>query len=414
MYEIDKEAIERKITSTKFSENGETNKAVRDSLLALMKELCDYTHDVNEKLVNEVWDRNECCRIDDIYTTVLPMAGDNDKRKTEYEAAGLYRMGEYNPYRVFFDCEYDEIRNIVGDLSSQKKIYKGSYKKDGRTIEFDYSFEFDNSFVKAQERMFSYAEQYCIKNPIVFSPYSHKAFIVKVDESIKKEIVKPNFEFKKNKIPIVGEDVIDEEICLYWNICQSTKTLKTYDAKEPYGDKTKYVYSFKRKKDGIYLLPLPENNQTKIYEIRFGENGVEIVTDHEIEDFVVFEYHELDPNSSIVAERRSKKMLFHNRVEEKIQNRRRILSEGDIERAIGCFREWPDICCDRSDGKGRSVIRYSKNYIADRKDKTMFNSIRREYVHFKKTDDRFLTDYANYILEYLEYYYPEIEWAGEI
>ena len=403
MYEIDKESIERKITSTKFSENGETNKAVIDSLLALMKELCDYTQEVNETLVNNACVRNECYRIDDIYTALL-VTGDD----AEYEAVGLYRMEEYNPYRVFLDCEYDEIRNIVGDLS-RKKIYKGSYIKDGRITKFDYSFEFDNSFVKAQERMFSYAEQYCVKNPVVFSPYSHKAFLVKFDESIKKEDVELDFCFEDNNIP-----VIDGEICLYWNIRQSMETDKTYDAKEPYGDKTKYVYSFKKTKKGIYLLPLPVNNQTKIYEIRFVENGVEIVTDHDIEDFLVFEYNELDLNSRVVKERQSKKMLFVNRVEEKIQNRRRILSEGDIERAIGCFREWQDICCDRSNGEGRKhVIRYSKKYIADRKDKTMFNSIRREYVYFKKTNNRFLTDYANYILEYLEYYYPEIEWAGE-
>ncbi len=189
---------------------------------------------------------------------------------------------------------------------------------------------------------------------------------------------------------------------------------KTYDAKEPYGDKTKYVYSFNKTKKGNYLLPLPLNNQTKIYEIRFGEKNIEIVTDHDIEDFVVFEYFELDFNSRVVKERQSKKMLFVNRVEEKKHNQRRIVSDGDIERAIGCFREWQDICCNRSNGESKLVIRYSKKYIADRKDKTLFNTIRREYVFFKKTKNRFLTDDANYILQYLEYYYPEIEWAGEI
>ena len=405
MYEIDREALENRITNAKFSKNDETNKALIDSMLALMKELCDYTQKVNETLVNNAYAISECYRIDDLYTAVL-MTGDD----AEYEAAGLYKMGEDIPYRVFLNCEYDEIRDIVGDLS-QKKIYKGSYIKDGNIIKFDYWFEFDNSFVKAQERMFSYAEQFCVKNPIIFSPYSHKSFIVKFNDSIKNENVKLDFCFADNNIP-----VIDGNNCLYWNIHQSIEADKTYDAKEPYGDNTKYIYFFKKTKKGNYLLPLPVNNQTNVYDIRFTENGVEAVIDHDIEDFVIFEYNELDLNSKVVRERRSKQMLFVNRVEEKTQNRRRILSEGDIERAIGCFREWQDICCGRSSGEGSRVIRYSKKYSANRKDKTMFNTIRREYVYFKKKDSsrRFLTDHANYILEYLEYYYPEIEWAGEI
>ena len=403
MYEIDKESIEKKITGAKFSESSETNKAIIESLLSITKELCDYTSEVSEALISKAYFTEVHYRIDDIYTALL-LVGDD----AEYEAVGLYKMAEDNPYRVFLDCEYDEIRNIVGDLS-QKRIYKGNYIKDGRVVAFEYSLEFDDSFIKAQERLFGYAEQYCVKNPVILSPYSYKSFTVKFDEKLNKEDFELDFCFGDNKIP-----VIDGAYCLYWNVRQSVDSDKTYDAKEPYGDKTKYVYSFNKTKKGNYLLPLPLNNQTKIYEIRFGEKNIEIVTDHDIEDFVVFEYFELVFNSRVVKERQSKKMLFVNRVEEKKHNQRRIVSDGDIERAIGCFREWQDICCNRSNGESKLVIRYSKKYIADRKDKTLFNTIRREYVFFKKTNNRFLTDYANYILQYLEYYYPEIEWAGEI
>lgn len=46
MNEIDKESIEKKITSSVFSDNDEENRTIKNSLLAIMRELCDYTTDV--------------------------------------------------------------------------------------------------------------------------------------------------------------------------------------------------------------------------------------------------------------------------------------------------------------------------------------------------------------------------------
>ena len=174
------------------------------------------------------------------------------------------------------------------------------------------------------------------------------------------------------------------------------------------------MFLFSKTKKGTVLLPVPENNQAIIYEVRFVEKGVELVTNHDIEDFIILEYIDLDFNSRVVRERQSKKLLFSNEIIDKLQAHRRLLSEGDIERAIGCFMDWQDLHCERSNGDGELIIRYSKKYRADRKSKNMFNTIRREYISIMKREKRFLTDYANYILEYLEYYYPEIEWAGEV
>ena len=403
MNEIDKESLEKKITSSVFSENDEENKAIKNSLLAIMRELCDYTTEVNHSIVNNAHTQQDSYHINDIFTALLPVGDDS-----EYEAVGLYRMTEYDPFRVFLDCEYDEIRNIVGDLT-KKKLYKGHYLKDGKQITFEYSLEFDNTFIKSQECLFKFAEHYRVKNPLILSPYSHKSFWLIFDEDLKKEDFNLDFCFEENHIP-----VLDGNYCLFWNIKQSAEHEKTYDAKEPYGDTTKYVFLFSKTKKGTVLLPVPENNQAIIYEVRFVEKGVELVTNHDIEDFIILEYIDLDFNSRVVRERQSKKLLFSNEIIDKLQAHRRLLSEGDIERAIGCFMDWQDLHCERSNGDGELIIRYSKKYRADRKSKNMFNTIRREYISIMKREKRFLTDYANYILEYLEYYYPEIEWAGEV
>ena len=403
MNEIDKESIEKKITSSVFSNNDEENKVIKNSLLAIMRELCDYTTDVNHTIVNNAHRQQENCHINDIFTALLPVGDD-----TEYEAVGLYRMTEYDPFRVFLDSEYDEIRSIVGDLT-KRKLYKGHYLKDGKQVSFEYCLKFDNTFIRSQECLFKFAEYYNVKNPLILSPYSHKSFWLVFDESLKNEGDNFDFCFEENHIP-----VIDGNYCLYWNIKQSTENEKTYDAKEPYGDITKYVFAFNKTKKGNILLPVPENNQAIVYDVRFVEKGVELVTNHDIESFVIFEYIDLDLNSRLVKERQSKKFLFSNEIMDKLQAHRRLLSEGDIERAIGCFMDWQDMHCERSNGNGKPILRYSKKYRADRKNKNMFNTIRREYISIVKRDQRFLTDYVNYILEYLEYYYPEIEWAGEV
>lgn len=404
MNEIDKESIEKKITSSVFSDNDEENRTIKNSLLAIMRELCDYTTDVNYTIVNNAHRQQEDCHINDIFTALLPV-GDN----IEYEAVGLYRMAEHDPFRVFLDCEYDEIRRIVGDLNDKKKLYKGHYLKDGKQVTFEYSFEFDNTFIKSQEYLFKFAEYYNVKNPLILSPFSHKSFWLVFNEDLKKENFNLDFCFEENHIP-----VLDGNYCLYWNIKQSSENEKTYDAKEPYGDITKYVFAFNKTKKGNILLPVPENNQAIVYDVRFVERGVELVTNHDIEDFIILEYIDLDLNSRVVKERKSKNLLFSNEIIDKFQVHRRLLSDGDIERAIGCFMDWQDIHCERCNSNGEIIIRYSKKYCADRKNKNMFNTIRREYISIVKKDQRFLTDYANYILEYLEYYYPEIEWAGEL
>ncbi len=403
MNEIDKESIEKKITYSVFSENDEENKSIKNALLAVMRELCDYTNEVNCAIVNNAHRHQENYHINDIFTALLPFGDDS-----EYEAIGLYRMAEYDPFRVFLDCEYDEIRNIVGDLT-KREPYKGHYLKDGQQVTFKYSLGFDNTFIKMQELLFEFAEHYNVKNPLILSPYSHKSFWLVFDENLKKEGVDLDFCFEENRIP-----VLDGDFCLYWNIKQSTENEKTYDAKEPYGDATKYVFAFNKTKKGKILLPIPKNNQTVVFDVSFVEKGVELVTNHDIEDFIILEYIDPDLNSSIVKEILAKRLLFSNEITDKFQVHRRLLSEGDIERAIGCFMDWHDIRCERSDGNSKPIIRYSKKYRADRKSKNMFNTIRREYICMIKKDKRFLTDYANYILEYLEYYYPEIEWAGEV
>ena len=420
MCKIDRSAIEEKIKNSRFAADEESNRSVRKSLLALVEELCDYTNAVNQKYIDGAREQGEDSpKIKDVFVALLP-AKDEKGNAKKYDEFGLFSMnskfddsdGMFHYERVFLDCEYDEIKEFDG------KTYDVVDCKDkkGAPFKFSFSLEFDDSFLKAQEILFDYAEHYNVKNPVVFSPYSHKSFYVKYVEQLREDV--PELDsllkesFKNNKIP-----VIEGKNSLYWNIKQSDEKEKLYDAKEPYGDATKYVFRFEKPDGGNSPLPLPSNNQTRVYSTNVDKDWVDVVIDREIENFTVFEYKDFNPESELAKERRSKRLLFDNNVIEGTWKRHRILSEGDIERAIGCFNKreykWPDARCERSKKKDKTIVRYSPKYRVDRKAKILFAKIKKIYVSFKETNDKkFLTDIANYVLEYLEYNYPEIKWYG--
>lgn len=401
MYKINYESIEEKISESNFVVDKEANKNMKEALIKLVKELCEYTTQVNQNLVDGILKKDDSNDLNDIIVALIPNGAD----KT-YESVGLFKMADKNDCRIFIDDEYKNIRLINGDTTS-KRIFKGKYVKDGALKYFDYELKFDRSFLEQQELLFKYSEQYNICNPMIFSPYSHKSFYLVFDSEIKKEDVELDFCFDENGIKAI------QKKNLFWNIKKSTVENKTYDEKVPYGDKTKYLYRFEKTKKGKYVLPYPLHNQTIVYDVVIDENGVNIVTNKDMEDFILIEYYEVDSTSSNVKAMKSSGVLFSNEKKYSGWLTRRIVSAGDVEHAIAPFREWNGLSCRISEEGSDKITRYSARYRADRKDKSMFSAINIKYIAFSKVDNRFLDDYANYVLEFLEYYYPEIEWVGE-
>ena len=401
MYTIDKESIEQKIFDSRFTLDEEVNRNIKEVFLNLVNEMCDCTNNVCKTLVESVSDRSLNNLINDIVVALIPICDEKN-----FEAIGLYKMVENNKKRIFIDDEYENIRVLAGDLSSKKK-YRGKYIKDGVIEYFEYELKFDRSFLEVQELLFKYTQYYSIDNPVIFSPYSHKSFYVIYDDSLDKNNNKLDFCFEENGIKAI------EDKNLFWNIKIERIENKTYNAKIPYGSDTRYVYSFKKNKQGKYLFPYPVNNQSIIYDIKLNTDEIEIITSKEMEDFNLLEYYDVDYTSGDLKAMISSKVLFNNKREYKGIVATRIVSEGDVEHAIAPFRKWNELSCMIVNEAEEKIIRYSSRYRVDRKDKSMFSKICTKFLRFTKKEQKFLTDYANYVMEYLEYYYPEIEWVGE-
>lgn len=402
MYKIDKESIEKVIADAKFVADEDGNRIIRDALYALVREMCDYTTDVNKTLLYKALTQEKDDHIGEIAVTLMPSGEEKSN-----EAFGFCRMVNEDPNRVFVNDEYDFIRALNGDTTGQR-IYWGRYMKNGKVENFPYHLKFDRSYVELQELIYKFAEHYKVSNPIIFSPFSHKSFYLIYDSNLDKEGYELDFCFEEN-----GIDAIQDKQ-LYWNIKKSVTENKTYDAKIPYGEETRYKYRFKKTKKGKYVIPLPLNNQTRIFDIQYTENGIDMTTDHDMDDFVLLEHLDVDYTASMVKALKSSKMVYSNSTGYTGIVTGRLVSKGDIEHALAPFRNLNGIKCTLSEGKEQIINRYSVKYRANRKNRVLFQIIQREYVFFSgDLNERFLNDYANYVLEYLEYFYPEIEWVGE-
>ncbi len=426
MYNLDKEKIKSIIENSCFSEDNGKNKQVRNAFLTFFSELCEYSQAVNESIISGSVSKNVQGILPEICVALMDKV-DGDKLGT---SLGLARMtnsekrlftdadykilkklagdtGEKKQYngkkRVFINADYETIKKLAGD-TGERKQYKGEYIKEGRSYNFQYYLKFNRCFVEMQELLYQYARQYCFVNPVVFSPYSFKAFDAIYDQELENENL--NFRFDENGL------ISSDEKDLFWNINISSEN-RTYDAKIPYGDSSRYIFEFKKGKKGNYLLPLPANNQTKIYDIDFLPDAVRLTTDHDMDFFTLLEPLEVDETSNIIKALISNGLLFSNKNFYNGILSSRIISEADIEHALAPFKSHFGISCHISSGEGRIVKRYAMKYRPDRSDRKLFNTISREYISFQGNGE-FLTDYINYVLEYLEYNYPEIEWVGEI
>lgn len=404
MYNIEKEKLNTIIENSYFSSDVEKNRQVRNAFLAVFSELCDYSKAVNDEIMNRSEEKERTSVLPEIFVTLM----DKDDGEKIGRGIGLSSMVD-SARRFFLDDEYEEIKRLIGDYG-KKVNYVGQYIKDGMAYDFTYYLKFDRSYVERQELIYKYALHYDFSNPVIYSPYSAKAVMLVCDTEIDENKCEVDYKFKENGLKMISCYEKD----LFWNISVSNEN-RTYDAKEPYGDEVRYVFEFSKNKAGNYLLPLPMNNQTKVYEIEFTDCSIKITTDHDMDEFVVLEPLSIDETSSAIKTLMSVGKAFRNSNNYSGIITKRILSEADIEHAIAIFRDNHGIRCKISKGEGIIVRRYLSKYRPNRPDRKLFNLICREYVSFD-TDNQnaFMIDYVNYVLEYLEYYYPEIEWVGEI
>ncbi len=406
-YRIDEERLADIIDNSEFiSDNRAANESLRMLLKNTIHGMCQYNQEILEEIKREILYPKPPCAVGAFTCALVPL-----RDKDAYGHIGLSVMSEQSLSRkiVFLDGEYDEIKEICGDNQTEKKIYTGSYRIKNQEYSFKYRLKFDNSLLKMQDLTVRLSACYPVGNAVLFSPYMRKSFVTEVLDQIPKNVEDKDidFRFSQNKIPAVQDAV------LLWNLkVTHTSLLKAAD-RRPYGAELKYRHHFDRGKGGRWPYALPMNNQTIIYDIRFTEEGTDLILDHEMEEFIVAEYHPVDFDSADIKKLNLSHKIFSNQITKSTLGNKRILSKGDIMYAVSPFKDYGGIQCEVAEKLDKICTRYSSKYRNHLSDRIGYRKLKT--INLKFTSEiipKFMDDYINYVLMYLEYYYPEIEWVG--
>jgi len=390
------ESLQSIIDNTEFHLEKQSENSLKKVLKKTIQELYNYNEVVLEGIKEKVLFPQKEFAIGEIACALIPKEQNINLSPLPLQNEALLKD------IIFIDADYEEMRYIVGDDETEK-FYEGFYWINGKKEKFYYKFQFKNVFLEAQKLLFQLDKYYNIDNPILFSPFCQKAFCIIYKDEIPQETERIEYYFKEQSIPVV-----EDNSTLFWNLSVKKTDIISYTVKTPYDSKEKYKYIIEKPEKNWYYI-LPQNNHTLIYDIQFTEKGTEIWLDHDLESFILVEWNDMDWEQTEI--KKFQKRIFSNKLK-KNHFTKRIHSLGDIEHALLPFRNNMNIVCSTTEKLDKIYLRYSAKY-KNHFQKISYNHLKRVYLKFQaKEFFPYIEDYVNYVLSYLEYQYPEIEWVG--
>lgn len=255
-----------------------------------------------------------------------------------------------------------------------------------------------------EKKIANLAEQYDISVPYIFSPWARRA--VKIIDD------------KDNR----NRDVLLSDYVLMWNV--EFKTITQSGSIAPNGDELVYSYTFNISENGFCYSMYKDVEINHLLE----DNRIELLTKHEIlpdtvEEVIIHPLPEI-----VISKISSGKMMtgFKNmfKVHDKNKMTGRLLTKADIEYVLKFFDY--DFAGERFNCSLSCINPKHKAEIFGYKDKLFHYEYPveelRHYrrmrtlpvceIGFEATNKKWLLDYMEYVLGYMEYRYPEYIWRG--
>lgn len=392
---MDRNALLRMIDSAGLEE------AQRSVLRKTVAELCAYQEQQLERMEKKILSPENPHSFGEIVVALAPK---------DTCCPSLTKIAGTANGVCFLEAGYVDFLGYIGEWDTEK-VYTGSYRLGERKESFQYQLKFDNSGLQAQELLCRLVQLYPAKNAILWGPYLRKAVRIRPMSIVPEKAVEVDPRFAANGLPVV------ENADLLWNL--QVENLEGCKAvgKIPYGENVKYVFHFDKSKNGGWRFPLPEESSVIVYDVSFSDEGIDLTLDRDLLDFTVVEQQDVDWEQKDIIQLMREHRIHSNHVEKTALSVRRILSRGDMEFAIRPFREVNGGQCALVNELERTCTRYSNKFLHPMKNRIYYpQSQHRKPIGKLKfsteTPPVFYDDYINYVLLYLEYYYPEIEWIG--
>ncbi|MDF2544615.1 MAG: hypothetical protein K0S47_4333 [Herbinix sp.] len=411
MTEINKEQLDKIIDRrTYLTDSSESDEKLKGMLKELFTQLGLYNESVMKELQSEILSKKNS--VDELPVIITALIDRQRLDKFCFEKDSQFAEMAINQKPVYFlRCSYEEIKQICGEKSQKPRKYKGHVTDSNGTHTFDYYFKFNDCHLRAEKMLEQLAKTYHLPVPIVYSPFSHKSFdlIDNIDSSIR-DRKSVSYDFEANGL----KDIVLCNKVLLWNVRSSDSKVMQPVSKKPYLNLVKYQYQFTDRKPNQYIVPSEENEL--VYEVRNDMNETDLWLQNELGKFRTLTISSIDQNRVDIKELLMEGFIYHNEREVCCYPLERIRSWSDINYAVAVFSGNPYISLQvDKNNNGRTVIkRYSKKYAYQLEPTIRQRTVGTSYITFQCSGEQewLLSDYANYILTYLDIYYPEIEWVG--
>lgn len=340
----------------------------------------------------------------------------------------------------FLDCSYAEANALCAAEFDTAFPYRGYIEMDGERMPFHYRLVRNLRYIERERQLWDMAHLYHIARPAIFSPYARRAVKIQLPQE-EREIADHLREYPGDAAPFcfADNDLDDKLLCdrhLLWNVITEKKELPSYGGLEgdersyfaPYGDQEIYRYEFSNVKENEFICAAYEERAAVIAAEKDRENGrITLITKSRLQSECM-SMRILPP-----AEDPAKycggwgKAAFANRDahRESTFPKERLRTQGDLERVLYAL-SMPDHDFACSFGEVSSTVKTYPKRIDRYSNEFQYGDadILREQLLYGKTrhlpycylrfsgEPKFLNDYAEFVLSFLEYRYPDVQWVG--
>ena len=303
---------------------------------------------------------------------------------------------------IFFADEKNIFEDLDGELNNLPygpfflrvpyENFSAYLNKNFQGDGFTYQLKPNYQFVEAEHNLFRLSQIYKVPCKI-FSPYARRAVDIRISGKSKEnftQLADLNFQLDKNNLQ--GKLLLNKNF--YWNV-----KIKSYveQWQHKIGDFYEYGYT-----DGVdestYIVPNSDAN--------FDDELEAVRTDGQIILKTPREFPE--GNATMI-----KILPLKNKIDTKIFTKPRLRTQGDINFVLKCLARENFSCSFDKFGGDSEIKRYADEH-------KYFTSADEDLLRAKRNlptcnikffgDELFLTDYANYVLNFLEEEYPDFNY----